>query len=70
MSHIARRVGWALLLIGGGLIVIGFLVGPPGGLMFALPFVFILPGLVFVGTGIALVLLGRARKPRRTDTPT
>ncbi|MGB8240910.1 MAG: hypothetical protein WCE66_07755 [Azonexus sp.] len=40
------------------LVIIGVLTWPPGGLMFALPFVFLMPsGLLLIG--IPLLVLGR-----------
>jgi hypothetical protein len=64
MRRAARTVGWVLLLLAGLLGVAGLLTWPPGGLMFALPFVFLMPGAVFGLVGGVLLWLGR-ESPRQ-----
>ena len=58
MRRSARIVGWALLTIAAVLILLGIMSGPPGGLMFALPFVFFIPGLFFALIGAGLLWFG------------
>jgi len=62
MRMLVVIVGWILTALGGLLVLAGLLSLPDGGLMFALPYVFLLPGLVFVGLG-ALALRFRQQKP-------
>jgi len=49
-----------MLAIAAGLILLGIQSWPPGGLMFALPFVFLVPGLVLGLVGGGLLWLGRS----------
>jgi len=51
----AAVLGWILLVISAGLILLTILSWPPGGLMFALPYLFLMPGVVFalIGGGLA-----------------
>jgi hypothetical protein len=65
MRCVATVLGWILLASAGGLILLGISSWPPGGLMFALPFVFLIPGLFFAILGGALVWLGR--RPTAAD---
>ena len=51
-------LGGILLVIAGGLLLLAVSSWPPGGLMFALPFVFLMPGLLFALVGAALVWRG------------
>ena len=62
MKRFACVSGWMLLVVAGALILLGALSWPPGGLMFALPFIFFLPGAVFLILGGLLVWYG-SRKP-------
>jgi hypothetical protein len=61
MRCVERVLGWIALAIAAGLILLGIQSWPPGGLMFALPFVFLIPGLVlgFIGG----VLLWHGSRP-------
>ena len=58
MRLVAKVSGWVLLVIGGCLIALGVVSWPPGGLMFALPFVFLMPGVLFAAIGVLLVWVG------------
>lgn len=58
MRKLAVGLGWILAVIGGALIMLGIAAWPPGGLMFALPFVFLVPGLALAAVGGILVWLG------------
>jgi hypothetical protein len=44
MRRVERIIGWIMLVLAAGLILLGILCLPSGGLMFALPFVFLIPG--------------------------
>lgn len=65
MSRVLAIVGWLLALLAAVLALLAILSWPPGGLMFALPYVFlVLAGLSGVS---ALLLIGLARRiSRRT----
>ncbi len=41
------------------LVLVGLASWPPGGLMFALPFVFLMPGAVLIAAGAMLVIMVR-----------
>jgi hypothetical protein len=56
--RLAIVLGWILLVFAGGLILLAIASWPPGGLMFALPFVFLMPGLLFAFVGGVLVWWG------------
>jgi len=64
MRRAARIVGWCLVVLAGLLLVAGLLTWPPGGLMFALPFVFLMPGALFGIVGAILLWLGRESRSR------
>lgn len=66
MARIARWFGYVLLALATLLAPIGVSTWPPGGLMFALPFVFPLPAAVLALIGGVLVWLGRRRAPEAT----
>jgi len=59
MRKFLQLVSWIFYILGAFLIIIGISCLPSGGLMFALPYVFILPGLMSVGIGAALSFLGK-----------
>ena len=56
-----RVLGWILLVTAALLILLGVLRLPPGGLMFALPFVFFIPGFALAVLGGLLLLVTRTR---------
>lgn len=62
MRRAAGWLGWILLIVGGGLVLLGAAAWPPGGLMFALAFVFLIPGVLFAVIGGGLVWLSRPRR--------
>jgi hypothetical protein len=62
--RIARGVAITLLVLAGLLALLGIAAWPPGGLMFALPYFFLLPALVLAAGGAVLLLLTRAPRPR------
>jgi asparagine N-glycosylation enzyme membrane subunit Stt3 len=61
MRRIVRIIGWVLLTIAAVLLFLGIISWPPGGLMFALPYFFLIPGFFFVLIGLGLLWLGRRR---------
>jgi len=67
MRRAARIVGWSLVVLAGLLLVAGLLTWPPGGLMFALPFVFLMPGALLGIVGAILLWLGS--EPQSRDEP-
>lgn len=71
MRMVATVSAWVLLAGGAVLVVLSIASWPPGGLMFALPFVFLIPGILFGLIGSALVWLGEQRTAQTTknDTP-
>jgi hypothetical protein len=62
----ATVIGWVFLVIATALVFLGIGGWPPGGLMFDLPFVFLIPGILLAVIGAALVWLGRHRAPDDT----
>ena len=58
MRRVATVLGWLALTGAAGLILLGIISWPPGGLMFALPFVFLVPGFILALVGGVLVWLG------------
>lgn len=64
-----RITGGILLFIAAGLGVLGLLTWPPGGLMFALPYVFLLPAGVVALAGALLLALSfvGSRKPNSKE---
>jgi hypothetical protein len=61
MSPVSKSLGWILLSIGSVLTLLGIAAWPPGGLMFALPYVFLIPGFLLAILGGLLVILGRRK---------
>jgi hypothetical protein len=60
MKTLARVLGWIAVVLATLLTFAGIAVWPPGGLMFALPFVFLMPAAVLWAVGWLLLRLGRA----------
>jgi uncharacterized protein (TIGR03382 family) len=63
MRLVATVIGWVFLVIATAFVFLGIASWPPGGLMFALPFVFLIPGIMLAVLGAVLVWLGRRRVP-------
>lgn len=59
MRRVARGFGWVAAVLAGMLVMFGVMTWPPGGLMFALPFVFLMPGALLGLVATALFWLGR-----------
>jgi len=55
MRSCAHVPGWLALVGAAGLVLLGLLSWPPGGMMFALPFIFIIPGIFLAIVGGVLV---------------
>ena len=69
MKLLGKIVAWIMLMIATGLILLGIQSWPPGGLMFALPFVFIIPG-AFLGLVGGTLLWGLNRSSRSLPSET
>ena len=72
MTRIARGLGNVLLVLAALLALVGVSTWPPGGLMFALPFVFFLPAAFFALIGGTLLWVGQRRNvktPESDDWP-
>lgn len=69
MRHAFLATGWVLVLIGGGLVALGIWAWPPGGLLFALPYIFLIPGVPIAGAGAVLLWLGYCLARAKPDTP-
>ncbi len=61
MAQIARGLGYVMLGLAAFLALIGGSTWPPGGLMFALPFVFFMPAALLALIGSALLWFGRRK---------
>ncbi len=59
MKRFLRVVGWTCIVLATALTLIGVTTLPSGGLMFALPYVFFIPGAVIGAVGILLLRAGR-----------
>ena len=62
MRTLARVLGWIGVVVAALLTVSGIAVWPPGGLMFALPSVFLMSAAVFCVAGLLLLWLGRGTR--------
>lgn len=61
MRRVSRVLGWIALGLASALILLGISTWPPGGLMFALPFVFLIPGVFLALVGGILLWAGKPR---------
>jgi hypothetical protein len=57
--------GWITLVLASVLILLGVASWPPGGLMFALPYFFLIPGVILAIIGGLLLRAGR--RPSRAE---
>ncbi len=62
MKKVLRFLGWMFLILGLLLCLLGVLALPDGGLMFALPYFFLVPGIALTLIGGLLILLTRSKK--------
>jgi hypothetical protein len=69
MRSVAYIFGWITMAIAGMLVLLGILSWPPGGLMFALPFFFIIPGAILALVAALLLWIGSrpARQQLESD---
>jgi hypothetical protein len=70
MRKIVRFTGLMILILGLALCLFGVLALPDGGLLFALPYFFLVPGIVLTASGGFMVLLARLSgktKDERSD---
>jgi hypothetical protein len=67
MQRVASVSGRILLALAVVLILLGILTWPPGGLMFALPFVFLIPGVFLALIGGLLLWVGN--RPQAAERP-
>lgn len=63
MRRVASMFGWIALALAVVLILLGIFTWPPGGLMFASPLVFLIPGVFLAFLGTLLLWLGSRRPP-------
>ncbi len=63
MRSVVRVLGWLCVALAVVLVVIGLTTLPSGGLMFALPYVFLIPGVLLGAAGGCLLWLGRSPGP-------
>jgi len=68
MVTFLRATGWFLLLAGGVLCLMGLMTLPDGGLMFALPYVFLIPGLSMVFFGFLMLQIRRRESSVQMDS--
>jgi hypothetical protein len=59
MRTVVRGLGWLCMVLAALLVLLGLTTLPSGGLMFALPYVFLIPGVLFGVVGWALLRFGR-----------
>jgi vacuolar-type H+-ATPase subunit I/STV1 len=63
MRTFFRAVGILMLFLAAVLLALTAVAWPPGGLMFALPYFFLIPGVVLALLGALLLFLTRPRRP-------
>jgi hypothetical protein len=61
MRKVSRILGWIALVLAAICVALGLVTWPPGGLMFALPFLFLIPALFLGALGGVLLWIGRGR---------
>jgi vacuolar-type H+-ATPase subunit I/STV1 len=59
MKKAFRSLGWMFLILGLLLCLLGVLALPDGGLLFAMPYFFLVPGITLTAIGGFMVLLAR-----------
>jgi hypothetical protein len=62
MNKFFRSMGWIALITGLLLDLLGVLALPDGGLFFALPYFFLIPGMALTAAGGLLAFLARSKK--------
>ena len=69
MHHVFTVLGWLCALCAGVLILLAVVSWPPGGLMFALPFVFLILALGCAVLAALLLWLGRRLRGNSRSAP-
>jgi hypothetical protein len=69
MQHVLTFLGWVLAICAALLALLGIAAWPPGGLMFALPYVFLSLAVLAGLAAWLLVWLGRRLSARRRAAP-
>jgi len=59
MKRIFQSIGWIFLILGLLLDLLGVLALPDGGLMFAMPYFFLIPGIALTASGGFMILWAR-----------
>ena len=67
MKRVLTWLGWILLVPGVVLILLGIWTWPSGGLFFAMPFFFLIPGVPLAVIGCVFVLIGWRMHGRPND---
>jgi len=70
MHHVLTFFGWLLALCAALLVLLGIVTWPPGGLMFALPYVFFWCAALVAPCAIGLIWLGRRLRRRVAEERT
>lgn len=65
---IFQAIGWISLVLGILLCLLGLASLPAGGLMFALPFFFLMPGIVLTILGVLLLFFTRVRVSTNSES--
>jgi len=67
VKRVLTWLGWILLVAGVALILLGIWTWPPGGLFFAMPFFFLIPGVPLAVIGGVLLMIGWRMHDRPND---
>ncbi len=67
MKKVLRFTGWLFLILGLLLCLLGVLALPDGGLMFAMPYFFLVPGITLAAIGGFMLLVARFFKKSRDE---
>jgi len=68
MKLLSRIIGTLFIIIACFFLMLGLISWPPGGLMFALPYIFFMFALGFSLAGALMFLVGRKKKKRTSMT--
>jgi hypothetical protein len=69
MRAVALVFGWTTLALASVFLLLGIATWPPGGLMFALPFLLLIPGFVLALVGGLLLFLAKRASASNPTTP-
>ena len=67
MQHTVSLFGWIVLALALAIILLGLASWPPGGLMFALPYFFLISGFILALIGGLLLKVGK--QPSQSERP-